>query len=151
MGLKDKIKKDIISALKEKDELKSSVLKMLLAAINNGEISAKKKDEGLNDQEIQKIIKSEAKKRKDSIEAYEKAGRKESAEREKDELALLKEYLPQEITDEELEKITKETIDKLEASSMQDFGAVMKEVMKKTEGTADGKKVSEIVKKILET
>jgi len=149
MNLKEKIQKDMILALKGQQKSESSVLKMLLSAINNGEISARKKDKGLNEEEIQKIIKSETKKRRDSIEAYEKADRRELAEKEKEELLILKKYLPEELSNEETEKITKEIINKLKTSSMQDFGSVMKEVMKKTKGQADGKKVSEIVKQLL--
>ncbi|MBU1091611.1 GatB/YqeY domain-containing protein [Patescibacteria group bacterium] len=149
MDLKEKIQKDMITALKSKEEIKSSTLRMLLAAINNGEIGARKKDEGLSKEEIQKIIKSETKKRRDSIEAYEKANRTDLAEKEKKELSFLKEYLPEEISDKEIEKITGEAIADTGAHSMQDFGSVMKEIVKRTGGQADGKKVSEIVKKLL--
>jgi len=151
MGLKEKIQKDMIVTLKNKQEIENSVLKMLLSAINNEEIRAHKKNEGLTEEEIQKIIKSETKKRRDSIEAYEKANRIELAEKEKKELSLLKKYLPKEISNEETEKIIKETIKKLKANSTQDFGSAMKEVMKKTKGQVDGKKASEIVKQLLET
>ncbi|MCG2695188.1 GatB/YqeY domain-containing protein, partial [Candidatus Parcubacteria bacterium] len=112
-------------------------------------IKQNKKDEGLTDDEIIKIIKSEAKKRNDAIEAYTKGGRNELAQKEKEELAILKAYLPKELPDEEIEKIVKEAIIETKAESMEEFGNIMKEAMIKLKGQADGKRVSEIVKKLL--
>jgi hypothetical protein len=148
MNLKEKIQKDLIDALKQRNETKTSVLKMILASVLNKEIELKKKDEGLPEETIQKVIKSEAKKRRESIEAYTKAGRQELAQKEKNELLVIESYLPQELPDEEIERIAKETVDELRAGP-QDFGQAMKEVMAKTKGQADGKKVSEIVKQLL--
>lgn len=147
MVSKEKIQKSLKESLKEKNEIKNSVLKMLLASIVNLEIQLKKKEEGLTEGETQKVVKSEAKKRRDSIEAYEKAGRNELAKREKEELVILKDYLPKELSDKELSKIAEEAIKKTGA----DFGKTMKEIMAKTKGQADGKKASEIVKQILKT
>lgn len=149
MQLKDKIQNDMISALKERKEIEGSVLKMLRASVINAEIKQNKKDEGLTDDEIIKIIKSEAKKRNDAIEAYTKGGRNELAQKEKEELAILKAYLPKELPDEEIEKIVKEAIIETKAESMEEFGNIMKEAMIKLKGQADGKRVSEIVKKLL--
>ena len=149
MNSKQKIQSDLTTALKEKDYTKISVLKMLLASVINKEIELSKKDEGLPKEEIQKVIRSETKKRHDSIEAYTKADRPDLADKEKRELAVLKPYLPEELPDEKIEKIVKETIEETSADSMQDFGKVMKEAMIKIKGRADGKKVSEAVKKFL--
>ena len=148
-GAKEKIQQELKQSLKEKNEIKSSVIKMLLASILNLEIQLKKKEEGLTEDEAQKVVKSEAKKRRDSIEAYEKAGRTDLAKREKEELSILETYLPEEIKDEEIEKIVKEIITETKAKSMQDFGNVMKEVMAKVSGKASGERVSKIVKELL--
>jgi len=94
-------------------------------------------------------MKSEAKKRQDAAEAYEKAGRPELAEKEKKELSILKDYLPEEISEEEIEEIAKRALEELQVKSIQDFGKIMKEIMTRTKGQADGKKVGEIVKKLL--
>ena len=149
MSLKEKIQKNMISALKEKRALESSVLKMLRAAITNEEIKQGKKDSGLRDEETIKIIRSEAKKRNDAIEAYDKGGRDELAKKEREELEMLKAYLPEELSDEEIEKAVKEAKAETGAESMKEFGNVMKVAMVKLKGQADGKKVSEIAQKLL--
>ncbi|MFC1751606.1 GatB/YqeY domain-containing protein [Patescibacteria group bacterium] len=149
MSLKDKLQEDMISALKEKKEVEGSVLKMLKSAVINTEIKENKKDDGLSDEEILKIIKSEVKKRNDAISAFTKGGRDELAQKEKKELIILKAYLPKELPDEEIEKIVNAVVTETKASSMTDFGNVMKEAMAKLQGQADGKKVSEMVKKLL--
>lgn len=150
MNLKEKIRNDLKEALKKREELKISTLKILLSSITNSEIQLRKKEEGLSDGETQKIIKSEAKKRKEAAEAYEKGARQELAEKEKNELAILKSYLPEQLSDEEIGKTVKETIAELDAENADDFGKVIKKVMEKTKGQADGNKVSEIIKKLLE-
>lgn len=149
-NLKTRIQNDLKKALKKKETLRVSVMKMLLSSVLNEEIKLKKKEEGLTDEEIFSSIKSEAKKRQDAIEAYTKADRKELAEQEKKELSILGEYLPEELSDEKIEKIVKEVIEESKANSMQDFGKIMKESMVKIKGQADGKRVSETVKKFLE-
>lgn len=149
MNLKQKIQTDFKNALKEKKELKTSVLRMLMAAITNQEIKLGKKNEGLDDQETEKAIASEAKKRKDSIEAYRQGGRNDMAENEEKELSILKTYLPEEMSDKETEKIAKEAIVETDAQSMKDFGTVMKTAMAKAQGKAEGDKMSQAVKKIL--
>jgi len=149
MNLLGKIKNDIKNALKQQERRKLSVLKLLSAAITNEEIRLGKKETGLTDEEILKVIKSEAKKRKDSIEAYTKAGRNEMANEEKEELLILGLYLPPEMPDEEIEKIVKEAIKETGAGSMADFGKVMKIAMEKIKGQADGNRVGEIAKKFL--
>jgi uncharacterized protein YqeY len=149
MSLKENIQNDLRSGLKEKDENKTSTLKMLSAAIINKEIELQKKEEGLTDEEIQDVIRSEIKKRNDAIEAYEQNDRTEQAEKEKAELEILKAYLPPEISDEELEKTVKETIEQLEASSPQEFGKVMGALMPKLKGKASGNRISAKVKELL--
>ena len=142
MALKETIKEDLTNALKEKSELTVSVLKMLVSSINNEEIKQKKKEEGISEEDTEKVVKSEAKKRKDSIDSYQKANREDLAKKEQEELDILKKYLPEEMPDEEIENIVKSVVAETGASSQEDFGKVMKEVMTKTKGQADGKKIS---------
>ncbi|MFC1756877.1 GatB/YqeY domain-containing protein [Patescibacteria group bacterium] len=149
MSLKKKLREDLIASLKEKDALKVSVLKMAISSINNEEIKLKKKEKGLSDEEVMKVLMSEAKKRNDSIEAYTEANRPELVKAEEDELLIIKNYLPEEMSDEEIEKIVKEAIENSGATSIQDFGKIMKEAIPKIQGGANGSKVSKIVKKLL--
>jgi len=149
MSLKEKIRNDLNASMKNREELKTSTLKMLMSAIANKEIELKKKDTGLANEEIERIVKSEAKKRNDAAEAYEKGGRPELAEKEKNELSILGAYLPEEMPDEKVEKIIKECIEFIKAKSMEDFGKVMKETTSRLRGQVDGKKIAEIVKKLL--
>ena len=146
--LLDKIQADLKTALKEKDELKSSALRFLIAAIREKEIELQKRGQ-LKDEEIVGVIKRQVKQHKESIEAYQKGKREELAEKEKKELAILNNYLPQQMDPEELEKIVKETIDQVKPSGPQDFGKVMGAVIGKVRGMADGKEVAELVKKLL--
>lgn len=164
MSLGEQIKKNLNEAVKNKEELKSSVLRMLSAAIVNREkekrykISSEKpdskedellKESQLTDEELIDVISSEAKKRREAILEFEKAGRKESAEKEKKELEILQEYLPEQISEEEIRKLVKETIDKVGAKEMKDMGKVMAELMPKIKGKADGSQVSRMVKELL--
>lgn len=136
-----RIPKLINEAMKAGDQVRLSTLKLLSASLHNARID---KGEDLSESEELKIVQSEAKKRKDAIEAYEKAAAKEKQQREEAELAVLQEFLPEELSDEELEKIVTEVID--EVGGEADFGRVMGLAMQKTAGRADGKKVSEIVR-----
>lgn len=138
-----KIKEQITEALKARDELRVSTLKLLSSALHNAEI---KKQEDLSEQEELEVVKREAKMRKDAIEAYEKAGATERAQKEKDELVILQAYLPEEISDEEIQKIVDEVVTSTDSVSMKDMGKIIGEVMRKCKGQADGKKVSEMVR-----
>lgn len=146
MSLLDQVDSDFNQALKSKESEKLSILRLLKSAIKNAEIEKK---QPLTDEDVIKIIQKEVKQRKDSIESFQSAGRTELAEKEQSEIELLKKYLPAEISDEELEKIVKDSIDTVGAKSMSDFGNVMSQVMPKISGKADGSRVSEKVKEIL--
>jgi len=139
----DTIKKQIIEAMKAKDEIRLSTLKLLSSALYNAQI---KKREELSEKEELEIVSREAKMRKDAIEAYEKVGEKERAEKEKKELKILREYLPEELSDEELKKIVDEVVSSTGATSIKDMGKVIGAVLGKCKGRADGKKVSEMVR-----
>lgn len=145
--ISDIISKQITKAMKERDEVRVSTLKLLSSALTNAEIDKKRKK--LTKEEELEIVRYEAKKRKDAIEIFEKVGQRDKVEREKEELEILQEYLPKELDDSELEKIVADSIEQSGASTMADFGKVMGIAMGKTEGRSDGNKVSAIVKKKL--
>jgi len=162
MSLKEKIQTDIKKAMQEKDQLKVSVLRMLMAAIFNKEKEKRAKlskteekleklDElsQLTDEEITEVISRENKERKDSIEQYQKGDRQDLAEQEKKELDILKDYLPEQMSEDEIRKIVKEEIEKLDASTPQDTGKVMGVVMSKLKGKAEGGMVNKIVQEEL--
>ena len=140
----DKIKKQITESMKARDEVRLSTLKMLLAALTNAEIE--KKREKLTEEEDLKVVKSEAKKRKDAIELYKKGGADDKAKKEEKELKILQEFLPEEMSDEELVKIVEEVLKETGAASMSDMGKVMGAVMGKVKGQVDGGRVSKLVK-----
>jgi hypothetical protein len=140
------IQNDLKTALKEKNELQVSTLRLLLAETHNRQIE---KQAELTEEDIVAVLRKEAKKRQESVEAYEKGGRQELADKESKELLILSKYLPQEMSPQELEKIVKEVIGKVGAQGAGDFGRVMGGVMGKVKGQIDGAKVSEAVKKLL--
>lgn len=140
------IQNDLKTALKEKNELQVSTLRLLLAETHNRQIE---KQAELTEEDIVAVLRKEAKKRQESVEAYEKGGRQELADKESKELLILSKYLPQEMSPQELEKIVKEVIGKVGAQGAGDFGKVMGGVMGKVKGQIDGAKVSEAVKKLL--
>lgn len=140
------IQKQITDAMKAKDSLRLSTLKMLSSELHNEWIA--KQHELSHDEEIA-VVRKEVKKRKDAIEAYEKAGRFDRVEAEKNELTILQEFLPTEISDEELDKIVNDSINQTGATSMQDMGKVMGIAMQKVVGKASGDRVSAMVKQKL--
>jgi hypothetical protein len=154
MNLKEKIQKDSIEAVKNKEELKSSVLRMLSAAVLNKEKekrykSGEEKDVQLTDDEVIEVASSEAKKRKEAISEYEKGNRTDLAEKEKKELEILQKYLPEQLPEEEIKKLVKVAVEKTGAKDQKDMGKVMAELMPQIKGRADGSLVSKIVKELL--
>ena len=143
----EKIKNDLNQALKDKDEVKVSVLRMLVSEIHNKQIS--NKSDEISDDEIIKVIRQQVKKTKESIEAYKQGKRDDLVKKESQELDILNKYLPQEMSQDELEKVIKEIIDGVKPQGPQDFGKVMSEAMKRLSGRVDGSKVSEVVKKLI--
>lgn len=144
--LKDQLNGDLKKYLKEKNTVALNSVRSVITEIKNQEVE---KGKELSDEEIMKLIKKQVKMREDSIEQFEKAGRIDLVDKEKKELELLKEYLPEELSEEELNKIVEETIKEVNASSKKDFAKVMKAVMQKAQGRADGKKINETVSKFL--
>lgn len=146
MSLKDKITADITAAMKAKDANRLSVLRMAKAALMN-EANKKSADYELSDEESAKVLQRLVNQRKDSIAQYENAGRNELAEKEKTELLILKDYLPQAASKEEIEQAVADAISETGANSIKEMGAVMKAAQAKLTGkNADGKTVSETVK-----
>jgi len=161
MTLKEKIQQDFKEAFKNKEEVKVSTFKMLQSEIKNAEIAKKtklSKDENvsdidaksqLNDEEIIQVIGKEAKKRRDAIEIYKKEGRSELQKREEDELAVLSGYLPEQISEDEIKKIVEESIRDSGAAGPQEVGKIMKVLMPKVKGKADGALVNKIAKEVI--
>lgn len=147
MTLEEKIENEFKPALKQRDKIKVSTLRMLKADINNIKLEQNKKV--LNDEEIIKIVRRQIKQHKDSIEQFEKGKRQDLVEKEKKELCILSSYVPEELPEEELKKIIAGTIKELEITSKNQMGKVMKAVMEKLKGRAPGKTVSRIVSSIL--
>jgi len=145
--LEEKILNDYRQALKGKDKLKASVLSFLRAEMINVAMAAKKKE--LDDKGVISVVRKQIKARQDSIEAFEKGNRQDLADKEKSELVILKSYLPPELEEAELNKIIDEVISEVGAQSPKDMGNVMKEVTPKVAGRADGRRVSDLVKKKL--
>jgi uncharacterized protein YqeY len=144
MNLKERIVSDLTAAMKAKDAARLSTLRMVKATVMNREIE---KGSALTDEELTKAMQSLVKQRRDSIEQYEKAGRQELAEKERAEIEVIENYLPQAATREEIEQAVSAAINETNASSMRDMGAVMKATQARLAGrNADGRMVSEIVK-----
>lgn len=137
------IKRMIMDAMKTRDSVRLSTLKLLSSELHNAVIDNHGELSG--DQELA-VVKKEAKKRRDAIEAYEKAGQNERADVERAELTVLQEFMPPEMSDEELSKIVEEAISQTGATGLADMGKVMGIVMSKTNGSADGTRVYQLVK-----
>ena len=144
MSLKQQIISDMTAAMKAQDAARTSTLRMLKAAITNRE---KEGSGELTDEDIQKLLRSQVKQRRDSVEQFEKAGRQELADKEKAEIGIIETYLPQAASPAEIDQAVAAAIAETGASSMKDMGGVMKAAMAKLAGrNADGKLVSETVK-----
>ncbi len=143
MSLSQTINDRLKQAMRDKDELRLTVLRQIKTAIDNESIVLKKKDEGLDEDEMLKVIKRESKKRKDSITQFESADRNDLAENERAELEIIEEFLPEEMSAEDIEKTVDEIIS--EAGADAKAGQIIGMVVKKTEGRADGSVISKIV------
>jgi len=146
LALAETIQNDLKAALLSGDRFKGDVLRGLKAAILNEEVALGKRDTGLPDDEIEKIVAKEVKKRQESIRLYEENGRPELAATEKEEIAVLETYLPKQLSEAEITDIVTATIDEMGATGMQSMGMVIKAVKDKVGNTADGATVATIVK-----
>jgi len=140
MSLEDKISQDYVSAMKNRDSGRSSTINFLRAQIKNAKID--KRVEKIADEDVISVIKKQVKQRQDSIESFEKGGRAELAEKEKEELSILNGYLPQPMSAEEISNVVRETIAEAGATSRAQMGAVMKALQAKVAGRVDGKALS---------
>lgn len=147
MNLKEEIYNDLKESIKAKDELRTSTLRMLKSEIMKLEVSGAKKE--ATDDDIIGIIQKLIKQRYDAAQQYETGNRPELAEKEKKEAKILEEYMPRQLSRDEVLDIVKSTIAEVNAESMADVGRVMKAVMPKVKGMADGKTVNEIVQELL--
>jgi len=138
-----KIQKDLTDSLKQKNEIKTSTLRLVIAALNNAKIA---KGGELEDEEIIEVIAKEAKKRQESITAFKTGNRGDLAEREEKELSILKDYLPAEISKDELSKIVDSAIAEVGARDIKDLGKIMSAVLSEVKGRAEGSAVAAIVK-----
>ncbi len=147
MALKEELLKDLKAAMKAKDNVKKQAVTMVRAAILQIEKDTKKE---LGDAEIIDVISKQVKQRKDSLEEFIKAEREDLVEQTKAELDILMTYMPKQLTKEELTVIVKEAISSTGAKTKKDMGKIMKEVMPKIKGKADGKSVNEVASSLLE-
>ncbi len=144
--LKEKLLEDLKNSMKEKNEIRKNTIQMVRASILQVE-----KDNGvtLEDDKIIEIIAKETKKRKDALGDYEKSGREDLIKQVNEEISILQEYLPKQLSKEEVTQIVEEVITKTNATSIKDMGIVMKNCKEKIGASADGKTINEIVKELL--
>lgn len=140
-ALADRLRADMTTAMKERDELTRDTLRMALTAVRNAEVSGAAPRE-LTDDEVQAVLGKESKKRREAAEAYDEAGRVESAKRERDEAVVLARYLPAELSDADLSELVRGVIADGGFSGPAQMGAVMKQVQPKVAGRADGRRVA---------
>lgn len=149
MGISDQIQKDMVEAMRSREELRLSCLRMVKSALKNKEIE---KRAPLDEKEAQQVLATLIKQRRDSIEQFQKGGRQELADKEAAEIKLIEAYLPQALGEDQIAAVVKATIAEMGSPTMKDMGNVMKAAMAKLQATGarvEGKTVSDIVKKQL--
>lgn len=146
MSLEERLVEEMKQAMKSNEKLKLSAIRMIRSALKNKEIELRKK---LEDEEIVKVIQAMVRKGEESVEQFQTGGRMDLVEKEKSEIEVMKSFLPQPISQEEILKIIDQSIQETQASSLKDLGKVMKSVMPKIGGKADGKLINQLVKERL--
>ena len=146
MKLAEKINEDLKEAMKSRDTLRVSCLRMIKTGIKNRQVE---KGDLLSDEEIQNLISSLIRKGQESVKEFRKGGREDIASKEEEEIKILFGYMPEQLLPDEIEDIIKETISELSAEGLKDMGKVMKAAMARLSGRAQGKEVNEIAKKLL--
>ncbi len=149
MGISEQVQKDMVEAMRSRDELRLSTLRMVKTALTNKE---KDKRAPLDDREAQQILSTLIKQRRDSIEQFQKGGRQELADKEAAEIVFIEHYMPKAMGEEEIAAAVKATIAEMGAPTIKEMGTVMKNVMAKLQASGarvEGKMVSEMVKKQL--
>ncbi|MEK7533967.1 MAG: GatB/YqeY domain-containing protein [Patescibacteria group bacterium] len=147
--LKQQLQEELKQSMLARDELKTSVLRLLLSAINYYEIQKGGAGYEATDENVLTVIQKEVKQRKDSIEQFQKGNRQDLVDKEKKELEMLQKYLPEQMGVEEIKKLVIEAIKQTGAKSMADIGKVMGTLMSKVKGKADGSVISKIVRETL--
>ena len=147
MRLKIEIQDATKAAMKAGDRLTLSILRLLLSALHNEEIKSRRE---LSTEEIHRTISTLCKQRTEAIELFRKGGREELAEKEEAELKVLQHFLPQQLNESEIRALIQSSIEEVGAKNVQDLGKVMKQVMPRVGGRADGKRVNELAKELLE-
>jgi len=151
MDILKKINEDLVASMKSKEEgsaLRTTTLRMIKSAIKNVEIAKRGKGK-LTEEDILGVLSTMVKQRKESAEQYQKANRNDLAEKENKEISIIQEYLPKQLTPEELDEIIKSAIKETGVSGMKEMGKLMKELMPRVKGKADGKLVNQRIKEIL--
>lgn len=143
MSILQRLTEDMKQAMKAQDKLRLSTIRMLIAQLKNARIDSG--EDLMPDEEIQ-VLMNATKKRKEAIEAYQAGNRQDLLEKEQQELEIIQQYLPAQMSDEEIDEKIDEIIESTGASSLKDLGKVMSEAMKVLKGRADGKKVQQLVK-----
>jgi uncharacterized protein YqeY len=146
MSLEERLVEEMKQAMKSSEKLKLSAIRMIRSALKNKEIELRKK---LEDEEIVKVIQAMVRKSEESVEQFQTGGRMDLVEKEKSEIEIMKSFLPQPMSQEEILKIIDQSIQETQASSLKDLGKVMKFVMPKIGGKADGKLINQLVKERL--
>ena len=146
MNLEERLVQEMKEAMKSSDKLRLSTIRMIRSTVKNKEIELRKP---LDDGEIQKAIQGMVRKGEESVEQFKLGGRMDLVEKESKEIEILKSFLPQALTREEILKIIDETIEETQSTSLKDIGKLMKSVMPKLQGKADGKLVNQLVKERL--
>jgi len=146
MSLEERLVEEMKQAMKSNDKLRLSTIRMIRSALKNKEIELRKK---LEDEDVVKVIQVMVRKGEESVEQFQTGGRGDLVEKEKKEIEILKSFLPQPLTQEEILKIIDQSIQETQASSLKDIGKVMKSVMPKIGGKADGKLINQLVKERL--
>lgn len=146
MSLKQQLKDDLKVAMRAKEIVKRDCIRAINTMIKQIEVDERK---DLNDEDILKLIQKGIKQREEAVSQYKVASRDDLVQREQEQIDVFKEYLPKQVTDEELEVGMKEVIAQVDAKSMKDMGKVMGQASKKFAGVADGKRISEMTKKLL--
>jgi uncharacterized protein YqeY len=148
MGLKERLQGDLTEAIRSRDELRSGTIRMVLTAITNEEVSGKSA-RVLADAEIITVLSREAKKRREAADAFKDAGHADRSQRETDEGKVITEYLPEQLTEDDVKKIIADAIAETGATGPAGMGVVMKAIQPKVAGKADGGTVSSLVKAAL--
>jgi uncharacterized protein YqeY len=146
MSLEERLVEEMKQAMKSNDKLRLSTIRMIRSASKNKEIELRKK---LEDEDVVKVIQAMVRKGEESVEQFQTGGRVDLVEKEKKEIEILKSFLPQPLSQEEILKIIDQSIQETQASSLKDIGKVMKSVMPKIGGKADGKLINQLVKERL--